>query len=115
MSDNENTYRDGTAAGWKGNSNEARANSIAAAAHVNKDLGRRHRQVMERLALYGSAGATPEQVAADLRVPVHVVRPRCGELVKRGLLFQVGRRPGDLGCMVTAYSTVRPEAQAVAA
>ncbi|MXO71740.1 hypothetical protein [Alteraurantiacibacter buctensis] len=118
MNDMSNTfprYRDGTAAGFKGNSTMARENSQEAAEHVSKTLARRHRQMFDAWALYGPAGAIPEQIAEALGLPVHVVRPRAGELVKRGLLFEVGRRMGDMGKPVMAYSIVRPEAQAVAA
>lgn len=117
MNDMSNTpvhYRDGTAAGVKGNSAMARANSQGAAEEVGKTLARRHRQMADTWALYGAAGAIPEQVAAILDLPVHVVRPRAGELVKRGLLFEIGRRLGGLGKPVTIYSTVRPEAPGVA-
>lgn len=116
MTDIQNStphYRDGNAVGFKGNSALTLANGIAAAARVNKTLARRHRQVMEAFTRYGAEGATPELVGVDLGLPVHVVRPRCGELVKRGLLHQIGRRKGDLGCLVTAYSVQRPEAQGV--
>lgn len=105
-------YRDGTAAGFKGNSPETLSNGKAAADEVNATLGRRHRQMLDAWAVYGQRGAIPEEVANDLDLPVHVVRPRAGELVKRGLLYQIGRRPGSLGALVTAYSMVRPEAQA---
>ncbi len=101
-------YREGTAAGYKGNSPETIANSKEAAKAVTETLGRRHRQMLDAWVPYGPRGATPEDVAGELDLPVHVVRPRAGELVKRGLLFQVGKRPGSLGAMVTAYSAVRP-------
>lgn len=109
-SDNEDAphYRDGTAAGFKGNSKVARENGREAAQEVTKSLGRRHRQMVDGWASYGAEGAIPEQVAHDLQLPVHVVRPRAGELVKRGLLFEVGKRPGGMGCNVTAYSVARP-------
>ena len=102
-------YGDGTAAGFKGNSRESIANSREAAADVGKTLARRHRQMVAAWTPYGASGAIPERIADDLGLPVHVVRPRAGELVKRGLLFQVGRRVGDLGFRVMAYSVVRPE------
>ncbi|MBM0169685.1 hypothetical protein [Altererythrobacter sp. C41] len=103
-------YRDGTAAGFKGNSAEARETGKEAAKNVTETLNRRHRQMMEAWAPYGSYGATPEEVAGDLGLPVHVVRPRAGELVKRGMMFEVGKRPGLLGCRVMAYSIVKPSA-----
>jgi hypothetical protein len=109
MSNNSEThYGRGTEAGHKGNSPEARQNSREAAEGVSSALGRRHRQCLGAWAIYGPSGATPEQVAADLELPVHVVRPRAGELVKRVLLYEVGKRPGLLGCNVMAYSTTKP-------
>ena len=102
-------YGKGTAAGWKGNSPEARQNSAGAAHMVNKTLGRRHAQMLAAWARYGASGAIPETVGEDEGLPVHVVRPRASELVKRGLLFEVGKRAGGLGCKVMAYSVVKPE------
>jgi hypothetical protein len=102
-------YGGGTAAGWKGTSPEARQNSAGAAHKVNTTLGRRHAQMLAAWSRYGSAGAIPETIAADVGLPVHVIRPRAGELVKRGLLFEAGRRTGGLGCKVMAYSVVKPE------
>ncbi|MEO5706985.1 MAG: hypothetical protein ABIT10_10460 [Alteraurantiacibacter sp.] len=107
-------YGNGTAAGFKGNSREAIANSREAAADVGKTLARRHSQMMAAWTPYGAAGAIPEQIADDLRMAVHLIRPRAGELVKRGLLFEVGRRQGDYRKSVTAYSVQRPEASGVA-
>lgn len=108
-------YRNGTSAGMKGGSALTRANGRQAADKVNETLAPRHRQMLDAWEGFGAAGAIPEQIAAMLGLPVHLVRPRAGELVKRGLLFEIGRRPGGLGCAVTAYSTVRPEAREVAA
>ncbi len=102
-------YRDGTAAGHKGNSPEARANSKSAAEEVTETLGRRHRQMVAAWTPYGQHGAIPEEIANDLELPVHIIRPRAGELVRRGLLHEVGKRLGDLGSYVMAYSVVRPE------
>lgn len=102
-------YSGGTAAGWKGNSPEARQNSAGAAHMVNRTLGKRHAQMLAAWRPYGAAGAIPEQIADDVGLPVHVVRPRAGELVKRGLLFEVGKRAGGLGCKVMAYSVAKPE------
>ncbi len=102
-------YARGTAAGSKGHSAEAKANSEAAASEVTKDLGRRHKQVVEAFETYGVSGEIPETIANDLDLPVHVVRPRCGELRKRGLLYEVGKRPGLMGCNVMAYSTIKPD------
>lgn len=101
-------YGRGTAAGHKGRSPTARQNSADAASLVTESLGQRHRQMLAAWTPYGAAGATPEQIANDTNLPVHVVRPRAGELVKRGLFFEVGKRPGNLGCRVTAYSVVKP-------
>src|SRR5690606_5428707 len=95
-------------AGFKGNSAAARETGREAAQGVTETLGRRHQQMMDAWARYGAYGAIPEQVASDLALPVHVVRPRAGELVKRGLLFEIGKRPGLLGCRVMAYSVVKP-------
>ena len=102
-------YRNGTAAGFKGNGPEARQNSAAAAHKVNKTLGRRHAQMIAAWGRYGAGGAIPEQMADDVALPVHLVRPRAGELVKRGLLFEVGTRVGGLGCKVMAYAVERPK------
>lgn len=101
-------YRDGTAAGFKGRSNAARKSGREAAQGVTETLPRRHRQMIDAWTPYGTSGAIPEDIARDLDLPVHIIRPRAGELVKRGLLFEVGRRPGNLGCRVMAYSVVRP-------
>jgi len=101
-------YARGTAAGAKGNSKEAKENSEAAAAEVTKGLGRRHAQMVEAWTPYGAEGAIPEVIAEDIGLPVHVVRPRAGELKKRGLFFEVGKRMGQLGQKVTVYSTVKP-------
>jgi len=109
MYDTENpSYGDGTAAGHKGQSREARQNSAGAASEVTKTLPRRHRQMMETWSPYGASGAIPEQIANDLGLPVHVVRPRAGELVKKGLLFELGKRPGGMGHKVMAYSVQPP-------
>ncbi len=105
-------YRDGTAAGFKGNSLQARQNSAGAAQEVTKGLGARHAQMMHAWAFYGPSGAIPEDIANDLDLSVHIVRPRAGELVKKGLLFEIGRRPGGLGHNVTIYSVERPTEQA---
>lgn len=102
-------YGGGTAAGFEGNSLSARQNSAGAAHEVNKTLGRRHAQMVAAWSRYGAAGAIPEQVADDLALPVHVVRPRAGELVKRGLLFEAGKRIGGMGFKVMAYSVSKPE------
>ena len=106
---NQTHYRDGTAAGFKGNSAETRQNSREAAEKVSKDLGRRHKQMLEAWAPYGASGAIPEDIAEDLGLPVHIIRPRAGELVKRNKLFEIGRRMGGMGHKVTAYSVERPE------
>lgn len=105
-------YGSGTAAGSKGNTPTAKANSEAAASEVTQSLPCRHRQVIEAFQAYGPAGAIPEEVANDLELPVHVVRPRCGELRTRGLLHEIGKRPGMMGCDVTAFSTVKPDDKA---
>ena len=97
-------YLHGTAAGFKGETETGKA----AAAMVNETLGRRHKQMLEAWKPFGAAGAIPEQVAEKLELPVHIVRPRAGELVKRGLFFPVGKRAGGLGCEGMAYSTVKP-------
>lgn len=115
MNDDEPHYRRGTTAGFKGSSEATRATGREAAKNVNETLPRRHRQMIEAWAPYGASGAIPEQIADDLGLPVHMIRPRAGELVKRGLFFEVGKRPGNFGCSVTAYSTVKPAALAEAA
>jgi len=40
---------------------------------------------------------------------IALIRPRAGELVKRGLLFEVGKRTGGMGFKVMAYSVAKPE------
>ena len=116
MADNlEAHYGDGTAAGHKGISAEARANSREAAEEVTKSLGRRHRQMLDAWAIYGRTGAIPEQIAADLELPLLCVRPRAGELARLGKLFEVGKRPGGMGKRVMAYSIHEPEAVVEAA
>lgn len=102
-------YRNGTAAGHKGNSPEARQNSREAAEMVNKTLGRRQRQVFAKYVRYGASGANPEQIAEDLELPLHVVRPRVGELVKLGKIHEIGKRMGGLGCNVMARSVEPPK------
>lgn len=102
-------YGNGTAAGFKGNSSEARQNSAAGAHAVNKTLGRRHAQMIAAWERYGAAGAIPERIADDVGLPVHVVRPRAGELVKRGLLFEAGKCVGGMGHKVMSYSVIRPK------
>lgn len=104
-------YRDGTAAGHKGN----KATGKDAAAKVTDDLARRHRQMMDAWTAYGAAGAIPETISNDLDLPVHCVRPRAGELVKRGLLFEIGKAMGAMGHKVTAYSVIRPANESDAA
>ncbi|KZY55394.1 hypothetical protein A3736_01845 [Erythrobacter sp. HI0063] len=101
-------YGRGTAAGHKGHSAAARQNSAEAASEVTETLARRHRQMIAAWTPYGVAGAIPEQISNDLGLPVHVIRPRAGELVKRKLLFEVGKRQGGLGCRVMAYSVTAP-------
>lgn len=108
-------YLDGTAAGFKGNSEVTRETGREAAESVSETLARRHKQMVDAWTPYGAFGAIPEQIADELGLPVHVVRPRAGELVKRGLFFRVGKRLGNFGCAVTVYSVVNPESVAVAA
>lgn len=97
-------YSRGTAAGAKGHSKQARENSRNAADEVTQDLARRHRQMVEAWTPYGAAGAIPEQIADDLDLPLLCVRPRAGELARRKILFEVGKRPGGMGKPVMAYS-----------
>ena len=104
-------YRDGTQAGFKGN----KITGIRAAFAVSKDLPRRHGQVLAALEPYGALGATCDEIAEHLGLPVHVVRPRASELEKRGKVFPVGKRKGAMGHACTVYSTVRPPEQAQAA
>lgn len=108
----EPRYGNGTAAGHKGLSTTALENSRNAAQEVTKTLGRRHRQMVDAWSRYGRLGTTPEQISADLDLPVHVVRPRAGELVRIGKLYEVGKRPGGMGHPVTAYSIVNPDSLA---
>lgn len=108
-------YGDGSAAGFKGNSLETRETGREAAKAVTADLPRRHRQMIDAWTPYGAAGAIPEQIAIDVDLPLLCVRPRAGELVKRGKLFEVGKRMGGMGCRVMAYSVVPPVEQEQAA
>ena len=101
-------YRKGECAGFKGESPEALKNSREAAEEVTETLGRRHAQVLAAFQKYGATGAIPEDIAADLELQLHIIRPRCGELRKRGMLHEVGRRMGGLGCKVMAYSVIKP-------
>lgn len=105
------SYREGTQAGWKGNKETGRRAAFA----VSQDLPRRHAQVMAAFAPYGPAGATCDEIGEELKLPVHLVRPRASELEKRGKLFAVGRRPGRLGHKVTVYSVVEPDEREKAA
>lgn len=90
--------------GWKGD----KATGRQAAFAIADDLARRHRQVREAFAPFGPAGATCDEVAAALELPVYLVRPRATELERKGLLFAIGKRPGSLGHAVTIYSVIRP-------
>ena len=98
------TYPD--MAGWKGN----KATGIQAAFAVSKDLGRRHAQVLAAFEPYGASGATCDEIADALGLAVYLVRPRASELERRGKLFPVGKRMGDMGHKVTVYSVIRPAA-----
>lgn len=98
-------YMAGTEAGYKGDKSTGRD----AAEAVTRDLANRHKQVFEAWEPYGAAGAIPETVAPALDLPVHVIRPRCCELVKRGLMYENGKSMGGLGHKVTCYTVVRPE------
>jgi hypothetical protein len=92
-------------AGWKGN----KLTGIRAAFAVSKDMGRRHAEVLTAFASSGAHGTTCDAIAADLGLPVHIVRPRASELERKGKLFPVGRAMGGLGHKVTVYSVVAPE------
>ncbi|MEO6151860.1 MAG: hypothetical protein ABIT09_01205 [Croceibacterium sp.] len=107
----ENSYGDGTAAGWKGN----KSTGWQAALAVGKDLGRRQRQVLDAFEPYGAAGAICDDICPVLHLPVHVVRPRASELEKQGKLYPVGKRIGALGHPCTVFSVVKPVAPAEAA
>lgn len=111
MSDDPH-YGDGTAAGFKGRSKAARENSREAAAAVTETLPRRHQQMVDAWSDFGRMGAIPEQVADNIDLPVHVIRPRCGELVKKGRFHEVGKRPGLMGKPVMAYSVFPPDGEA---
>ena len=66
--------------------------------------------------LYGRAGGERVTVVAFRLDRTPVTRGEYLDfLVKRGLLFEVGKRQGDFGKPVMAYSVVRPMVQAVAA
>lgn len=90
--------------GWKGNKETGRKAAFA----IADDLARRHKQVLEAFAPYGSAGATCEDISTKLDLAVHLVRPRASELERKGKLFPIGKRPGHYGHPVTIYSTVAP-------
>lgn len=108
MTEERTHYMAGTVAGHKGNKMTGRD----AAAKVTEELPRRHRQMIEAWTRYGASGAIPEDIANDLDLPVHVVRPRAGELVKRGLMFENGKALGGMGHVVTRYSVVKPTGEA---
>lgn len=91
-------------AGWKGN----KITGIRAAFAVSKDMGRRHAEVLSAFASSGAAGTTCDAIAAELGLPVHILRPRASELEKKGKLFPVGKAMGGLGHKVTVYSIERP-------
>ena len=106
FNDNEKPhYSRGTAAGHKGDKDTGR-DAVKA---VTDDLARRHRQMMEAWTPYGAFGAIPETIASDLGLELLCVRPRAGELVKRGLLFEVGKSMGGMGKRVTRYSVCEPD------
>ena len=93
------------AAGYKGD----KATGREAAEEVTQSLGRRHAQTMAGFAPYGAAGATCDQVAADLDMELLHLRPRASELEKLGKLFVVGKAMGSYGSKVTVYSTIEPD------
>lgn len=97
--------------GWKGTKSTGRAAAFA----VAKDLGRRHRQVIEAFAEFGADGGTCDEVGEALELPVYLVRPRASELERKGQLFLVGKRPGSFGHPVSVYSVVKPRPAAEAA
>lgn len=90
--------------GWKGSKSTGRA----AAFTVSKDLARRHGQVLAAFEPYGADGATCDDICEQLGLPVHCVRPRASELERKGKLFAIGKRLGQMGLKVTVYSTERP-------
>lgn len=97
--------------GWKSD----KATGRQAAFAIAPDLARRHRQVLEAFAPYGAAGATCDEVAETLALPVYLVRPRASELERLGKLFPIGKRLGAMGFKVTVYSVVKPAVYAQAA
>lgn len=97
--------------GWKGD----KATGRQAAYAIAPDLARRHRQVLEAFAQFGTTGATCDQISEVLELPVYLVRPRASELERLGKLFPIGKRAGALGFKVTVYSVVKPAAWAQAA
>lgn len=97
--------------GWKGNKSTGRAAAFA----VAKDMGRRHRQVIEAFAQFGVEGGTCDDVGEMLDLPVYLVRPRASELEHKGQLYLVGKRPGALGHQVSVYSAFKPQPEAQAA
>lgn len=92
-------------AGWKGN----KLTGIRAAFAVSKDMGRRHAEVLSAFASSGTDGTTCDAIAADLGLPVHIVRPRASELERKGKLFPIGKAMGAYGHKVTVYSLTKPD------
>lgn len=96
-------YREGRAAGFKGTKQ-----SRAAAAHVDKDLGRRQNEVREAFRLYGAEGTTACTVAVDLEMETQHVRSRVCELIRMKKLFDIGSVKGRYGRPVQLLSVVEP-------
>lgn len=97
--------------GWKGNN----STGCEAAFTVAKDLGRRHRQVIDAFAQFGKDGATCDEVGELLELPAYIVRPRASELERKTQLFLIGKRPGAFGHNVSIYSVINPHREARAA
>jgi predicted Rossmann fold nucleotide-binding protein DprA/Smf involved in DNA uptake len=91
--------------GWKGSKSTGREAAFA----IAKKLPTRHAQVMAAIDRYGPAGATCDDIAPQLGLPIHVVRPRASELEVKGKLFAIGKREGAMGHLVTVYTTTKPE------
>jgi len=90
--------------GWKGN----KATGREAAFAIAKELPQRQQQVWDAIALRGEAGATCDELQDELALPAYVIRPRASELERKGMLWPIGRRMGQLGHNVTVYTTVKP-------
>lgn len=91
--------------GWKGDKTTGREAAFA----IAKDLPARQRQVWDAIAARGEAGATCDDLQDELELPAYCIRPRASELERKGKLWPVGKRMGQLGHRVTVYSAFKPD------